>query len=152
MHPSPNIWRSRYAGKYETLNKCEMKECFVMKKIFILKKRVIYGISQISDSIDCRDKRRSMTKKGRQKFSALKWKFFPKKGNSKIRFAINFFRSPKLGAKSPPMYFIQLSNVVTHTKTIILFDNFSFGLNNFVHNMSTSFFIKHFSAFVISVM
>jgi len=71
MHPSPNIWRSSvmgYAGKYETLNKYEMKKCFVVKKMFILKKRVIYGIYQISDSRDCRDKRRSMTKKGRQKF------------------------------------------------------------------------------------
>ena len=39
-----------------------------------------------------------MTKIGHQKFSALKWKFFPKK----VHFQI--FPSPKLGAKSPPMH------------------------------------------------
>jgi len=44
-----------------------------------------------------------MTKKGHQKFLALKWKFSPNKGQSKIIGPQNIFCPPKLGAKSPPM-------------------------------------------------
>jgi len=44
-----------------------------------------------------------MTKKGHQKFSVLKWKFFPKKGHSKTLVREIFSRPPKVGAKSPPM-------------------------------------------------
>jgi len=45
-----------------------------------------------------------MTKeKGHQKFSAFKWKFFPKKRSFENLVGENLFRSPKLGARSPPM-------------------------------------------------
>ena len=60
------------------------------------------------------DKRRSMTKKGHQKFSALKWKFFPKR----IIRSVNCFSVlPKLGAKSPPMILrtTETTGVVTYT-------------------------------------
>jgi len=43
-----------------------------------------------------------MTKKGYQKFRVLKWKFVPKNVIQKFS-PRNFFPSPKLGAKSPPM-------------------------------------------------
>ncbi len=45
MHPSPNIWRSSVIGcaaKYELTKKGVMKECFVLKQRFFVKKRVIY--------------------------------------------------------------------------------------------------------------
>src|SRR6218665_1638381 len=44
-----------------------------------------------------------MTKKSRQKFLALKWKFFPKNVIRKFVPIKNVSVSPKLGAKSPPI-------------------------------------------------
>ena len=46
-------------------------------------------------------KRRLTTKKGHKKFSALKWKFVPKKSFENLFREIFLF--PKLDAKSPPM-------------------------------------------------
>ena len=45
---------------------------------------------------------RSITKKGHQKFSALKWKFYPEKVILKFG-PRHFFRPLKLSDKSPPM-------------------------------------------------
>jgi len=55
-----------------------------------------------------------MTKKGHQKFSALKWKFFPKKVIQKC------FRPPKLGANSPPMGKLLRSSCTTTFLFILL--------------------------------
>ena len=44
-----------------------------------------------------------MTKKGHQKFSALKWEFFPKNRSFENLVRESFFRPPKLDAKSPPI-------------------------------------------------
>src|SRR6218665_2332446 len=82
---------------------------FFLKSSFLVKKKLIFVICQISDSKDRHniDKIEAMTKKGHQKFRALKWKFFPKKVILKFGlrnfFGSHEFRPSKLGAKSPPM-------------------------------------------------
>jgi len=87
-------------------------------EVFLVKKRVILVIFQISESKERQktDKIRSMTKKSHQKYWALKWKFFPNKRLFKNLGPRNLFRPPKLGAKSPSMmkpmtYMYQLSAV-----------------------------------------
>ena len=44
---------------------------------------------------DVREKKELMTKKGSQKFSALKYNVFPEKGDSKICSTKNVFRLPQ---------------------------------------------------------
>jgi len=80
MHPPPPIfwevllWDVRKSTKW--LRKGVKKEYFCLKLRFLVKKReVIYVIHQISDKIE--------SKKWREKFWAVKWKFFPKKGSFK---------------------------------------------------------------------
>src|SRR6218665_1981231 len=48
-----------------------------------------------------------MTKKSHKKFSAAKWKFFPKSHSKNFVREISF-RPPKLGARSPPMHKVSL--------------------------------------------
>src|SRR6218665_1523627 len=91
MSGRPNVCRP---------NVCRPNVCRpVVVEPFFLKKKVIYVIYKILDSRD----RQKKDKKGHQKFLALKWTFFLKKGHSKIWCAQKFFPSPKLDAKSPPM-------------------------------------------------
>ena len=60
--------------KYELSKKGVMKEFFSEIEVFRQEK----AIYQISDNkLRDRQKIRLMTKKGHQKFSALKWTFFP---------------------------------------------------------------------------
>src|SRR6218665_3684577 len=64
----------------------------------------MYVMYKISDSRDRQNtgEIRLMTKKnGNQKFSALKWKCFPKKGHFRKFGPRKCFPSPQLGGKSP---------------------------------------------------
>src|SRR6218665_2799833 len=77
---APHILRSSVIeceAKYELTKKRCQGGIFLSKiEVFVNKKGVIYVIYQISDKIE--------SKKGRQKFWGVKWKFVPKKGHSKI--------------------------------------------------------------------
>jgi len=73
MHQSPNILRSTVIGceaKYELTKKRCQGGIFVLKSRFLVKKRVIYVIYQISDSRDRQktDKIEPMTLKSHEKF------------------------------------------------------------------------------------
>jgi len=61
-----------------------------------------------------------MTKKGHQKVSALKYKFFSKKRSFENLFGEKFFRPPKLGARSPPMNTLQWSQYSRFTRHFLL--------------------------------
>jgi len=89
----------------------------------------------------------SCDKKGHQKFGALKWEFFLKKGHSKIWSAKFFSRLPKLGAKSPPT--LSTSKVVhLYAKRYDGWNPFELEgpsmKNNYCHNCSTSLLLKSF--------
>src|SRR6218665_264782 len=78
-----------------------MEKIFLLKNKVLFKKRVTHLLYQISDS---RDRQKTdKIQKGHQKFWELKWKFFPKKVIRKFG-PRKIFPSPKLGAKSPPMF------------------------------------------------
>ena len=99
MHSSPNIWRSsviRWVWKYELSKKGVTMEILSEAEVFLVKKRVILVIFQISESKERQktDKIRSMTKKSHQKYWALKWKFFPNKRLFKNLGPRNMFPPP----------------------------------------------------------
>ena len=99
IRPSNISWSSVIGcvWKYE-LSKKSCHEGIFCSGIEVFRKKAICVIYyKISDSK--KRQKRNTVDIGHQKFSALKWKFFPKEGHSKM-----FLPPPKLGAKSPPVY------------------------------------------------